>query len=72
MRLQNGATTLSAAFSSTCTDGFIVLGRGRIASERYDNGMTRRTRHLLQSVSKSLCATVAGGWPAGPSTRRPW
>ena len=29
-------------------------------AEWYDNGMTRRTRHLLQSVSKSLCATLAG------------
>ena len=59
--LQSGATTsLAGLLASTCTDGFIVLRRGRIVAEWYDNGMTRRTRHLLQSVSKSLCATLAG------------
>ncbi len=45
---------------STSTDGFIALKGGRVAAELYFDGMTPSTRHLLQSVSKSLCATVAG------------
>ena len=44
----------------TFTDGFIVLHRGRILTERYCNGMTPHTPHLLQSVSKSVVGTVAG------------
>jgi CubicO group peptidase (beta-lactamase class C family) len=59
--LQNGArTTLAAFLKSSCTDGFIALRHGRVAAERYDNGMTARTPHLLESVSKSLCGAVAG------------
>lgn len=61
VQLQNGArTTLAAFLKSTYTDGFIVLSHGRIAAERYDNGMTSRTPHLLESVSKSLCGALAG------------
>lgn len=42
------------------TDGMIVL-RGRdVLYERYLNGMTPTTRHLLQSVSKSMCSAVFG------------
>ncbi len=42
------------------TDGMIVL-RGRdVMYERYLNGMTPTTRHLLQSVSKSMCSAVFG------------
>jgi CubicO group peptidase (beta-lactamase class C family) len=59
--LQNGArTTLAAFLRSSSTDGFIALRHGRVAAERYDNGMTMRTPHLLESVSKSLCGTLAG------------
>ena len=41
-------------------DGFLVTHRGRILHESYHNGMTRQTRHLLMSVSKSLTSTAAG------------
>ncbi|HMK91813.1 MAG TPA: serine hydrolase [Thermoleophilia bacterium] len=59
--LQSGArTTLAAFLGRSCTDGFIALRHGRIAAERYDNGMTARTPHLLESVSKSLCGAIAG------------
>ena len=60
-RTQDGSwSTLAELLLSTCTDGFIALHGGSIASELYFNGMTPRTRHLLQSVSKSLTATLAG------------
>ncbi|MDE3064983.1 MAG: serine hydrolase [Acidobacteriota bacterium] len=42
------------------TDGFLVLHRGRIVAEEYLNEMTESTPHLLQSVSKSVTAAVAG------------
>ena len=54
------SSTLAAYLRSSYTDGFIALHRGRIVSERYFNGMTRHTVHLLQSVSKSLTGALAG------------
>ena len=52
--------SLGDFLSSTSTDGFIAVRGGRVAAEMYFDGMTPSTRHLLQSVSKSLCGTVAG------------
>lgn len=42
------------------TDGFLVLHRGRIITERYFNGMKSNTLHLLQSVSKTIIGSLAG------------
>ena len=42
---------------TTYTDGFIVLYDGRVVFEKYYNGMTPQTRHLLMSVSKSVTGT---------------
>ena len=42
------------------TDGIVVLHRGAIVFERYMNGMTARTPHILMSVSKSILGLVAG------------
>jgi hypothetical protein len=44
----------------TCTDGLLVLRGREVAVERYLNGLTRSTRHLFMSVSKSLCSSVLG------------
>jgi len=44
----------------TYTDGFLVLHRGKIVTERYRNAMTPSTAHLLMSVSKSVTSAVAG------------
>lgn len=44
----------------TFTDGFIVLKDGKILFEKYYNGMTPHSRHLLMSVSKSVTGTIAG------------
>jgi CubicO group peptidase (beta-lactamase class C family) len=43
------------------TDGFLVLHKGRVLTERYENGMVPATTHLLQSVSKSITGVVCGG-----------
>lgn len=42
------------------TDGIIVLRGREVLYERYLNGMTPTTRHLLQSVSKSVCSAAFG------------
>ncbi len=54
------SSTLGAHLDASYTDGFLALHQGRIVFEEYRNGMTRDTRHLLQSVSKSLTGALAG------------
>ena len=53
-------TTLAGLLDETYTDGILVLKDGKIAYERYYNGMTERTPHLSQSVAKSVTGTVFG------------
>ena len=61
--------TQGAAFTSpelpdflqrSCTDGLLILRGREVVFEEYLNGMTPSTRHLLMSVSKSLCSAVFG------------
>ena len=52
--------SLRQLLASSETDGFLVIHRGRVVVEQYFNGMTEDTPHLLQSVSKSITAAVAG------------
>jgi CubicO group peptidase (beta-lactamase class C family) len=52
--------TVAELLETTCTDGFLVLHRGRVVAEQYFNGMTPQTPHLLMSVSKSVTSAVAG------------
>lgn len=54
------SSTLGAHLQGSYTDGFLALHHGRIVAEKYSNGMTQGTRHLLQSVSKSLTGALAG------------
>ena len=42
----------------TYTDGIIVLHGGHVVMESYFNGMEKRSRHLLMSVSKSVTSAV--------------
>ena len=44
----------------TDTDGIVALHRGKLVFERYFNGMTAESPHILMSVSKSLLGLVAG------------
>jgi CubicO group peptidase (beta-lactamase class C family) len=46
--------------AETSTDGIVVVSRGQIVFERYANGMTVTTPHILMSVSKSLLGLIAG------------
>lgn len=57
----NGASqSLDAVLAATDTDGFVVLQDGRVVLERYFNGMTARSPHILMSVSKSMLGLLAG------------
>lgn len=42
------------------TDGFLVLHKGRIVTEKYFNDMQPDTAHLSQSVAKSFVGSLAG------------
>ncbi|RVB53395.1 serine hydrolase, partial [Mesorhizobium sp. M7A.F.Ca.CA.001.06.1.1] len=53
-------TTLAGLLDETYTDGFLVLKDGKIAYERYFNGMGERTLHLSQSMAKSVTGSVFG------------
>ena len=59
-RSRRRTLTVGQMLEATATDGFLILHRGRIITERYLNGMTPDTTHLLMSVSKSITSTVAG------------
>src|SRR5262245_8001387 len=52
--------TLDQALKLTSTDGLVVLHRGSIVLERYFNGMTEHSAHILMSVSKSMLGLLAG------------
>jgi len=58
--IAGGSTTLAAHLDETCADAICVVHRGRIVFERYLNGMTERTPHLMMSVSKSVCGAALG------------
>jgi CubicO group peptidase (beta-lactamase class C family) len=45
--------------SETDTDGIAILRDGKLIFERYANGMTPETPHILMSVSKSMLGLLA-------------
>jgi CubicO group peptidase (beta-lactamase class C family) len=55
-----GETTIDAFLTSSFTDGFLILHRGKRVFERYQDGMSERCLHLSQSVAKSLVGALAG------------
>lgn len=59
-RLDGSKATADEVFAGTFTDALLVLHDGVILDERYLDGMTEHTPHLLMSVSKSIVGCVAG------------
>jgi CubicO group peptidase (beta-lactamase class C family) len=60
VRAAGRRVSIDRFLDDTFTDGFLVLHRGRVVTERYLNGLTPDATHLLMSVSKSITATVVG------------
>lgn len=58
--LDGAPTTLVNGLRQIETDGLIVLHRGKIACEWYDNGLSPSAQHLVFSVTKSITGSVAG------------
>lgn len=52
--------TLDQHLETSSTEGLVVIQDGSIVYERYLNGLQPDTRHLLASVTKSMCATLLG------------
>jgi CubicO group peptidase (beta-lactamase class C family) len=52
--------TLAAAMEQTDVEGWMVIHDGAIVFEHYAAPMTAETRHLCQSVSKSMTSALAG------------
>ena len=57
--LEDGSWTFSRWLEATQTDAVIVLLRGKIAYERYSNGMRPESTHAYYSMSKSIASCVA-------------
>ena len=55
---------LDTELRASCTDGLLVVRGTEIRLERYFNGMSSETRHLLMSVSKSITSAVFGQFVA--------
>jgi CubicO group peptidase (beta-lactamase class C family) len=53
------AMGLEAFLQETGTDGLAIVHRGRLVFERYANGMSDETPHILMSVSKSMLGLLA-------------
>lgn len=60
VRIDGETRPLHRVLADTCTDGLLVLHRGRIRAEEYFGELTPERTHLLFSVSKSLVGCVAG------------
>ena len=50
--------SVDEVLEETCTDSIVVLRNGNIVHERYFNGMEAGSKHLLQSVSKSILGVL--------------
>ncbi|MCV6604159.1 MAG: beta-lactamase family protein, partial [Porticoccaceae bacterium] len=56
---ENDDITIEQMLAQTYTDGFLVLHQGKLVNEQYFNGLQPHSKHLLQSVTKSLVGTLA-------------
>jgi len=53
-------TSICEFLAAACCDAFLVVNHGRVIAEHYFNGMTVRSHHLLNSVTKSFVGMLAG------------
>lgn len=60
LAVQPAGLELDGFFEQTDTDGLAIVHRGRLVFERYANGMTPLSPHILMSVSKSMLGLLVG------------
>jgi CubicO group peptidase (beta-lactamase class C family) len=58
--LKAALPTLHTRLAESYTDAFLVVSDGKVLEEWYADGFERHDRHLLMSVSKSICGLVVG------------
>lgn len=56
----NKRIELDTFLDKTFTDALVIMKCGKIIEERYNNGMTKDSLHILMSVSKSLLGLLIG------------
>ena len=54
------STSIGEFLAEACCDAFLVVHNSRVIAEHYFNGMTVRSHHLLNSVTKSFVGMLAG------------
>jgi len=59
-RAEGSVLSLDDFLMAASTDALVILHRGRIIVERYADGMTAETPHILMSVSKSVLGLLTG------------
>jgi len=55
---EGGSKSIATWLHDSCTDGYLILHKGRIVFEHYANGQTPGTAHLMFSVTKSVTGTL--------------
>lgn len=55
-----GVSGLESFVHATDTDALVMMHKGKIIYESYQNGMERYTPHILMSVSKSVLGLIVG------------
>jgi CubicO group peptidase (beta-lactamase class C family) len=58
-RLEGSTGSLDEVLADTHTDAFLMLQDGRVIEERYYEGTTVSTPHMVMSISKSIVGCVA-------------
>ena len=57
---EGGRSTFGAYLADTFVDGFLVLYKGAVVSETYQNGMKPHSTHLAMSVTKTIVGLIVG------------
>lgn len=58
--LDGALPDLDDRLAASYTDALLVITNGKVVDERYADGFAPHDRHLLMSVSKSICGLVIG------------
>ncbi|USW54195.1 Putative beta-lactamase/transpeptidase [Septoria linicola] len=60
LHYDGGKLDLSAYLARSNTDGLMVLQDGKVVYERYSNGNTAESKHIIMSLTKSITGLLIG------------